>query len=201
MFNSLQPHGLQHAKYLSPPLSPGVFSIQCPLNWWCYPTISSSIQFNHSELSDSLWPHELQHARVLCPPPTLRAFSNWCPSSQWHHPTISSSVIPFSFYLHSFPVSGPFPKSQFFALGAQSIGSSTSASFHPMNIQGWFSIGLTSLISFQFKGLSRVFSSTTIQRHHFFSVQPSLWSNSHIHTWLHSFGFMDFRRQSDVSAF
>ena len=143
-------------------------------------------------MSDSLWAHELQYARVCCPSPTPRACSNWCPLSRWCHPTISSSVIPFSFCLHSFPVSGSFPKSQLFASGNQSIGASTSSSFHPMDIQGWFSLGLTSLISFQSKGLSRVFSSATIQRHHFFSVQPSLWSNSHIYTWLYSFGFMNF---------
>ena len=127
--------------------------------------------------------------------------SNSHPLSRWCHPTISSSVIPFSFCLHSFPVSGSFPKSQFFASGVQSIGASTSASLHPMDIQGWFSLGLTTLISFQSKSLSRVFSSTTIQRHNFFSVQTSLWSNSHIHTWLHSFGLMDLCRKIDVSAF
>ena len=129
---------------------------------------------------------------LLCPPLFHGICSNSLPSSRWCYLITISSATAFSFYLHSFPVSGSFPKSQLFASGNQSIGASTSSSFHPMDIQGWFSLGLTSLISFQSKGLSRVFSSTTIQRHHFFSVQPSLWSNSHIYTWLHSFGFMNF---------
>ena len=110
--------------------------------------------------------------------------SNSCPSSQWCHPTISSSVIPFSSCLQSFPTSGSFLMSWLFASGGQSIGAPTSASVLPMNIQDWFPLGLTGLISLQTKGLSRDFSTTTVQKHQFFSVQPSLWSNSHIHTWL-----------------
>ena len=137
--------------------------------------------FSHSVVSNSLWSRGLQHARLLCPSPTPRACSNSCPWSQWCHPTISSSVILFSSCLQSFPASGSFPKSQFFPSGGQSIGVSASASVLPINIQNWFPLGWTDLIS---KGRSRVFSNTTVQKHQFFSTQPSLWSNSHIHTWL-----------------
>ena len=141
-------------------------------------------QFSRSVVSDSLWPQVLQHTRLPCPSPTPRAFSNSCPLIGWCHPTISSSVIPFSSCLQSFPASGSFSMSQFFASGGQSIGVSASASVLPMNIQDWFPLGLTDLISLQSKGLSRVFSNTTVQKHQFFSTQSSLWSNSHIHTWL-----------------
>ena len=122
------------------------------------------------------------HARFLCPSPTPEACSNSCPSSQWCHPIISSSVIPFFSCPQSFPASGSFLMSQFFPSGSQSIGA--SASVLPMNIQNWFPLGLTGLISLQSKGLSRVFSNTAIQKHQFFSAQLSLWSNSHIHMWL-----------------
>ena len=121
-----------------------------------------------------LRPHGLQHARLLCPSPTPKAYSNSCPSSQWCHPTISSSVIPFSSHLPSFPASGSFQMNQFFASGGQSIGVSTSASVLPMNIQDWFPLGWTAWISLQSKGLSRVFSNTTIQKHQFFGAQLSL---------------------------
>ena len=141
-------------------------------------------QFSHSVMSDSLWPQVLQHTRLPCPSPTPRAYSNSCPLIGWYHPTISSSVIPFSSRLQSFPASGSFSISQFFASGGQSIGVSASTSVLPMNIQGWFPLGLTDLISLQSKELSRVFSNTTVQKHQFFSTQSSLWSNSHIHTWL-----------------
>ena len=145
--------------------------------------------FNHSVTSDCLWPHGLQHARPPCPSPSPGAYSNSCPSSRWCHPTISSSVIPFSSCLRSFPPSGSFPMSWLFVSGGRSIGA--SASVLPMNIQDWFPLGLTGLISLLSKGLSRGFSNTTVQKHQFFSAQPSLWSNSHIHTWLlwknHSF--------------
>ena len=110
--------------------------------------------------------------------------SNSCPWSQWCHPTISSSVIPFSSCLQSFPASGFFPVSQSFASVGWSIRASTSASVFPMNIQGWFPLGLTGWISLQSRGLSRIFSNTTVQKHQFFCTQLSLWSNSHIHTWL-----------------
>ena len=141
-------------------------------------------QFSRSVVSDSLWPQVLQHTRLPCPSPTPRAFSNSCPLIGWCHPTISSSVIPFSSCLQSFPASGSFSMSQFFASGGQSIGVSASTSVLPMNIQDWFPLGLTDLISLQSKGLSRVFSNTTVQKHQIFSTQSSLWSNSHIHTWL-----------------
>ena len=133
-----------------------------------------SIQFSHSVLSDSLWPHGFQHARLSCLSPTPGAYSNSCPLRWWCHPTISSSVIPFSSHLQSFPVSGSFPMSQFFASGGQSIGVSASASVLPMNIQDWFPLGLTVWISLEYKGLSRVFSNTTIQKHRFFGTQLSL---------------------------
>ena len=135
-------------------------------------------------MSNSLQPHELQHARYPCPLPTPRAYSNSCPSSRWCHPTISSSVVPYPSRLQSFPASGSFPMSQFFASGGQSIRVSASASVLPMNIQDWFPLGWTGWISLQSKGLSRVFSNTTVQKHQFFSAQFSLWSNSHIYAWL-----------------
>ena len=129
-----------------------------------------------SVVSNSLQPHGLQHVRPPCPLQTPRACSNSCPSSRWCHPTILSSVIPFS-CLQSFPGSGSFPKSQFFTSGNQSIGA--SASVHSMNIQDWFPLGWTGLISLQSKGLSRVFSNTEVQKHQFFATQlygPSLTS-------------------------
>ena len=123
-----------------------------------------SVQFSHSVISDSLWPHGLQHARLPCPSPTPGAHSNSCPSSCWCHPGISSSLIPFSSCLQSFPASGSFPVSMFFASGGQSTGVSASASVLPMNIQNWFLLGLTGWISLQPKGLSRAFSNTTVQK-------------------------------------
>ena len=139
-----------------------------------------SVQFSHSVVSDSLWPRGL-HTRLPCPSLTPGAYSNLSPSSWWCHPTISSYVIPFSSCLQSFSASGSFQMSLFFASGGQSIGASASASVLPVNIQDWFPLGLTGLISLQSKGLSRVFSNTTVQKHQFFSTQLS---NSHIHTWL-----------------
>jgi len=111
-------------------------------------------QFGHLVVPNSLQPHGLQHAKHPCPSPTPRACSNSCPSSQWCHPTISSSVIPFSSCLQSFPASGSFPVSQFFASGGQRTGVSASASILPMNVQDWFPLELTGLISLQSKGLS-----------------------------------------------
>ena len=140
--------------------------------------------FSCSALSNSLRPHGLQHTRLPCPSPSPGACSNLFPLSWWCHPTISSSVIPFSYCLQSFSVSGSFPMSWLFTSGGQSIGASSSASVLPMNIQDWFPLRLTGWISFQSKGLSRVFSSTTVWKHQFFNAQPSLWSSSHIHTWL-----------------
>ena len=141
-----------------------------------------SIQFNHSVMSDSLRPHGLQHARPPCTSPTPEAYSNSCLLSWWCHPTISPSVVPFFSHLQSFSASGSFQMSQFFASSGQSIGVSASALVLPMNIQDWV-LGLTGLISLQSKGLSRVFSNTTVQKHQFFGAQLSLKSNSHIHTW------------------
>ena len=126
----------------------------------------------------------IQHARPPCPSPTLRACSYSCPLTQWCHPTISSSVVSFSSCPESFPASASFQMSQFFASGSQSIGASTSASVLPMNTKNWCPLGWTGWISLQSKGLSRVFSNTTVQKHQFFGTQLSLWSNSHIHTWL-----------------
>ena len=135
-------------------------------------------------MSDSLQPHGLQHMRLPCPSPTPGVYSNSCPSSRWCYPAISSSVTPFSPHLQSFPASGSFPMSQFFTWGGQSIIVSASASVLPMNTQGWSPLGWTGWISLQSKGLSRVFSNTTVQKHQFFGAQLSLWSNSHIQTWL-----------------
>ena len=142
-----------------------------------------SVQFRHSVVSDSLRPHGPQHARPPCPSPTPGVYSNSSPSSQWCHPTISSSVVPFSSCLQSFPASGSFQLSQLFTLGGQSIGVSASKSVLPMNTQDWSPLGWTGWISLQSKGLSRVFSNTTVQKHQFFSTQLSSQSNSHIHTW------------------
>ena len=128
--------------------------------------------------------HGLWHSRLPCPSPSPRVYSNSCPLSQWCYLTISSSATHFSFCLQSFLASGYFPMSQLFTSGGQSIGVSASASVIPMKSQGWFPLGLTGLISLQFKGPSRIFFSTTIPKHQFFSGYPSLWSNSHIHTWL-----------------
>ena len=125
-----------------------------------------------------------QHARPPCPSPTPGVYSNSCPLSQWCQPTISSSVIPFSSHLQFFPASGSFPMSRFFPSGGQSIGVSASTSVLPMNIQDWSPLGWPGWISLQSKGVSRVFSNTTVQKHQFCSAQPSLWSNSHIHMWL-----------------
>ena len=133
-------------------------------------------------MSDSLHPHGLEHARLSHPSPSPGACSNSCPLSQWCHPTISSSVIPFSSCPQSFPASGSFPASQFFTSGSQSIGASATVLL--MNIQDWFPLGWTGLIPLQSKGFSRVLSNTTVQKYQFFGVQPSLWSNSHIHRWL-----------------
>jgi len=133
-----------------------------------------SVQLSHLVISDYLWSHGLQHAWFPCLSPTPRACSNSCPSSQWSHPTISSSVIPFSSHLQSFPASGSFPVSQFFASDGQSIGASALASVLPMSIQDWFPLGLTDLVSLQSKGISRVCSNTMVPKHQFFGAQLSL---------------------------
>ena len=141
-------------------------------------------------MSDSVWSHELQHIRLPCPSLSPGVSMNSGPLSQWCPPTISSSVVPFFSCPQSFPASGSFPTCWLFTSDGQSIGASALASVLPMNIQGWFPLGLIGLISLLSKGLSKAFSSTTIQKHQFFGSQPSLWSNSHICTWLlenHSF--------------
>ena len=142
-----------------------------------------SVQFSHSVVSDSLWPHELQHARPPCPLSTPRVHPNSCALSWWCHLAISFSVVPFSSCSKSFPASGSFPMSQLFTWGGQSIGVSASASVLPMNTQDWYPLGWTGWISLQSKGLSGVFSNTTVQKHQFFGTQLSSQSNSHIHTW------------------
>ena len=142
-----------------------------------------SFQFTCSVMSDSSRPYELQDGRPPCPSPTLGAHPNPCPASWWCHPTISSSVIPFSSCPQSFPASGCFPMIQLFTSGGQSTGVSASIAVLPMNTQDWSPSGWTGWISLPSKGLSRVFSNTTVQKHQFFSAQLSLWSNSHIFTW------------------
>ena len=142
----------------------------------------SSVQFS-SVVSDSLRPHESQLARPPCPSPTPKVHSNSSPSSRWCHPAISSSVVPFSSCPQSLTASGSFPMRQLFAWGGQSFGVSASASVLPRNTQDWSPSGWTGWISLQSKGLSRVFSNTTVQKHQFFGAQLSSQSNSHIHTW------------------
>ena len=144
--------------------------------------MNDSVQFSHWVSSNSVT-HGLQHTRLPCPSLSLRIFSNSFPLCLWCHPAISSSVTGFS-CLQSFPASGSFPMSCLFTSGGQSIRDSASASVLTMSIQDWFPLGLTGLISFHAKGLSRVFSRMTFQKHKFFSSHSSLWSSSHIHTWL-----------------
>ena len=152
------------------------YQTQC----WCmyvrhnYSVINSSFQFSPSVVSDSLWPHGLQHARPPCPSPTPGVYSNSCALKQWCHPTISSSVGPVSSCHQSFPASGSFQMSQLLASGGQSTTVSASTSVLPMNIQYWFPLGWTGWISLLSKGVSRVFSNTTAQKHQFFSAQLSL---------------------------
>ena len=139
-----------------------------------------SVQFSQSVVSDSLRPRELQHARPLCPSPVPGVYLNSCPSSWWCHPAISSSVVPFSSCPQSLPASETFPMSQLFSWSVQSIGVSALASVLPKNTQDWSALEWTGWISLQSKGLSRVFSNTTVQRHQFFGTQLSSQSNSHI---------------------
>ena len=169
----------------------------------------SSFQFSLSVVSDSLRPHESQHTRPPCPSPTPRVYPNSSPLSRWYHPTISSSVVPFSSCLQSFPASGSFPMTQFFTSGGQSIGASASVLniHHPMNIQDWFPLGSTGLISLQSKGLSRVFSNTCDLW--LKSINPSALSflygptliSIHDYRKNHSFDSIDLCWQSNVSAF
>ena len=144
----------------------------------------SSVQFSRSVVSDSLRPHELQHTKPPCPLPTPGVHSNSRPSSPWCHPAISSSVVPFSSCPQSLPAPESFPMSQLFIWGGQSTGVSALASFLPKKSQGWSPSEWTGWISLQSKGLSKVFSNTTVQKHQFFGAQLSSQSNAHIHTWL-----------------
>ena len=146
--------------------------------------LEKELLFSHSVVSDSFRSHGLQHTRLPCLSPSPRACSNSCPWSRGCRPTISSSVVPFS-CLQSFLASGSFLMNQLSTSGGQSTGASAPTSVLPMNVQDWFPLGLTGLISLKSKGLSGVYCSTTVQKHQFFGYQPSLWSSSHIHTWLH----------------
>ena len=149
--------------------------------WWNTYICCCSV----TKLCPTLWdPHGLQHTRLPCPSLSPGFCSNSWPLGQWCYLTISSTVVLIPFCLQSFLASGAFPMSWLFVSGGQSTGASASASVLTMNIQGWFPLGLTGMISLQSKGRSKVFSSTTIWKHQFFGVRPSLWSNSHIHTWL-----------------
>ena len=152
---------------------------------WVLPTFQfSSVQFSLSVVSDSFWTHELQHDRPPCPSPTPGIHSNSHPSSPWYHPAISSSVVPFSSCPQSLLASKSFPMSQLFTLGGQSTGVSALASFLPKKSQDWSPSEWTGWISLQSKGLSKVFSNTTVQKHQFLSTQLLYSPNSHIHTWL-----------------
>ena len=166
----------------------------------------SLLLFSCSVVSDSLQPQGLQHARLPCPSLSLGVYSHLMFIEPIMPSKYPSSAIPLSSCPQSFPASGSFPMSRLFASGGQIIGVSASTSVLLMNIQGWFPLGLTGLISLLSKGLSRVFSITTVQKHQFYGAQPSLWSNSHIRTWLlyyknYSFDSRDFYWQSDVPAF
>ena len=184
--------GIKPESFTSPALAGGFFTtaplipyhknlveneLQFLANWIlniyhikCY----NPVQFSRSVVSDFLWPHELQHARPPCPSPTPGVHPNPCPSSLWCHPAISSSVIPFSSCPQSLPASESFPMSQLFAWGGQSTGVSASAPVLPMHTQDWSPLEWTGWISLQSKGLSRVFSNTTVQKHQFFSAQLTL---------------------------
>ena len=146
-------------------------------------TNGGSVQFSRSVVSNSLRLHESQHARPPCPSPALGVYINSCPLSRWCHPTISFSVVSFFSCPQSFPASGSFQMSQLFASGGQSIGVSASTSVLSMNTLVWSPLGWTGWISLQSKGLSRLFSNTTAQKHQFFSAQLPSQSNSYIHTW------------------
>ena len=165
-------------------------------SWQPVPSLTGKLlpRFSCSVVSACLQPHGLQHTRLPCPSPFPRACSNSYPLSWRCHLNISSSVTPFSSCPQYFPAMEPFLKSRLFTSGSHNIGSSASATVLPMNIQDWLPLRLTGLISLLSKGLSRLFSKSTVQKHQFYSTQPSLWFNSHIQTWLlknHSFDSMD----------
>ena len=160
-------------------------NLETESNIWVEVTfsVSVSVQFSRSVVSDSLQPHESQHTRPPYPSPTPGVHSNSRPSSQWCHPAILSSVVPFWSCPQSLPASESFPMSQLFAWGGQSTGVSASAPFPPKNTQDWSPLEWTGWISLQSKWLSRVFSNTTVQKHQLFGAQISSQSKSHIHTW------------------
>ena len=174
MSNSLQLHGLQHARLPCPSPTPAACSNSCPLSQWCHPTISSfsSVPFSRSVVSDSLWPHRWQHARPPCPSSTPGVYSNSCPLSQWCHPTILCSVIPSPPAFNLSEHQGLFQWVSSSRQVTKVLWASASASVLPMN--DWFPLGMTDLISWQSKGLSRVFSNTTVQKHQFFNAQLTL---------------------------
>ena len=155
----------------------------------------SSVQFSRSVVFDSLRPHESQHARPPCPSPTPRVHSDSRPSSQWCHPAISSSVVPFSWCPQSLPASESFPMSQLFAWGGQSTGVSALASFLPKKSQGWSPSEWTDWVSLQSKGLSRIFSNTTVQKHPFFGAQPSSHLNHYLKIFIYITVCISFRSQ------
>ena len=161
-------------KYWRNEKTSGIFLIYCKLSTVCICSVANSCP--------TLWPHGLQHTRPPCPSPFPGVYPVSCPLNPWCHPTISSSAISFSSCLQSFPASGSYPVSQLFASSGQSIRPSALASVLPMNIQGWYPLGLTGLMSLLSKGLSKVFSSTTVWKHQFFGALPSKRSNSHICT-------------------
>ena len=165
--------GIELVSLASPALAGRFFTTAWPEKPMCV-----SVQFSRLGVSDSLRPHESQHTRPPCPSPTPGVYPNSCPSSRWCHPAISSSVVPFSSCPQSLPASGSFQMSQLFTWGGQSTGVSASASVLPMNTQDWSPLGWTGWISLQSRGLSRVFSNTTVQKHQFFGAQLSSQSNS-----------------------
>ena len=184
----------------------GIFQALCSKHerWSLLASTFCSVQFSRSVVSDSLRPHESQHARTPCPSPSPGVHWDSRPSSQGCHPAISSSVVPFSSCPQSLLESESFPMSQLFTWGGQSTGVSALVSFLPKKSQGWSPSEWTGWISLQSKGLSRVFSNTTVQKHKFFGAQLSWWSNSYIHTWLlekPQLWLDEPCRQSNVSAF
>ena len=164
------------------PSSETVCHICLLFNLYCL--LSSSLWFSCQVMSDSYWLHRLHHARLPCSLPSPRICPSSCPLNRWCHPTNSSSVTLFFFYVQSFPASGSFPMSQLFTLGGQCIGASASASVLPKCIWGWFPLRLTGLISLVPKGLSRVFYSTTVWKHQFYSTLPSLLSVQLLHAYM-----------------
>ena len=168
--------GILQARILEWDTMPSFRESSWPKDWTQVSYISciGSVQFSHSVVFNFLQPHEPQHTRPPCPSSAARVYPNPCPLSWWCHPTISSSVVPFSSCPQSFPASRSFPMSQLFASDGQSIGVSASTSVFPVNTQDWSPLGWTGWISLQSKGLSRVFSNTTVQKHQFFGAQLSL---------------------------